>query len=120
MNVVFRQCCTTVMERQSEGSRLSHRCRSSSAPSPACESYWASSGWGPGGRWPCPEEQIKVTGGQTDRLLKGERHVLKKDTFVIGTLYCPITLSGFPPSATWIHLYLKAHLISIKVLKVRL
>lgn len=32
-----------------------HRCRSFSAPSPACGSYWGSSEWGRGGRWLCPE-----------------------------------------------------------------
>lgn len=38
---------------------LSHHCQSSSAPSPACGSYWVSSEWGLGGRWLCPEGQIE-------------------------------------------------------------
>lgn len=38
----------------SRGQRLSHHCPSALIPFPACESYWASSEWGLGGRWLCP------------------------------------------------------------------
>ena len=44
----------------SRGQRLSHRCPSFLVPFPACESYWASSEWGPDEWWLCP-------GGEGDR-----------------------------------------------------
>lgn len=58
-NTAHKKSQYSIIKAKPRGQRLSHRCQSSSAPSPACGSYWVSSEWGLGGRWLCPEGQIK-------------------------------------------------------------
>lgn len=57
--------------------RATHHCRSSSAPSPACGSCSVSSGWEPGGQWPCPGGQAdKESGGEAGDFIAGTEKTL--------------------------------------------
>lgn len=70
-NVSFLVCCRKRGLCTRAVKVASDRCRSASAPSPACGFYWASSGWERGERWPCPGQkkesllQQKDISGQT-------------------------------------------------------
>lgn len=88
LKILFTKQVKSNGKAKPQGQRLSHRCQSSSAPSPACGSYWVSSEWGLGGRWLCPEGQIEGREvRQTERgMFQRRRDVHSPHHFVLSLL----------------------------------